>query len=419
MPIPTRRLSRPGFYIELVLPPALLAYFAWAWRVCTGPFLATYISDGLGYPRIAVVYRIVAAVLIATISTIFLRLYFLPSRFATPPPSPPPEISNLTTIFEVPPPASAYLVPHDDERLINHCHSGSCNGRWKPPRARHCSECGRCRLGFDHHCLFVRPLSPVLTQVANCISAPALPAFTALLLITPPAVLFLAGPLLRPVIYGARLAWRATATNPRVQAYWGWGWSWVVPAGPVARYAVGLLLAWADLPPPSDRSDAMWRVDIGILWAVGNLLALITAALAIWQVKQMFTGTLGNDMMRARAYAKAADDVRAARARGAEDGDALAAMRRFAPDKWFFVPLQHETYAGAVIPALGEPYDLGSRANFDLLVGRGRGWRWILPWNCLRSGMSTTEASVWPISDSVKARLKSDATELLEQSETL
>jgi palmitoyltransferase len=117
-----------------------------------------------------------------------------------------------------------------------------------------------------------------LRQVANCISAPALPAFTALLLLTPPTVMLLASPLLRPVVYGVRLAWAATATNPRVQAYWAWGWSWVIPAGPVARYALGLLLAWADLPPEEGGVHGdMWRVDIGLLWAVGNLLAIVTA----------------------------------------------------------------------------------------------------------------------------------------------
>ncbi len=121
--------------------------------------------------------------------------------------------------------------------------------------------------------------------------------------------------------------------------------------------------------------------------------------------------------MRARAYAKAADDARAAQARGEEDARALAAMTRFAPDKWFFVPLQDGRYAGAVVHAPTEPYDLGWRANFDLRVGRGRGWRWILPWNAVRSGMSSAEASVWPINPAVQVRLEEEAASMLDESE--
>lgn len=113
--------------------------------------------------------------------------------------------------------------------------------------------------------------------MASCISAPVLPAFLALLLITPPVVLFLSIPLPLPVFAGMRLAWAATATNPRTQAYWDWGWSWVVPAGPAARYAVGLLIAWADLGPQEGVYGEFWRVDIGLLLFIGNLLALITA----------------------------------------------------------------------------------------------------------------------------------------------
>ncbi|BEJ11384.1 hypothetical protein CspHIS471_0108060 [Cutaneotrichosporon sp. HIS471] len=314
-----KRLSRPGVYIEFVLPPALLAYFLWAWRVCTSPFLAEYIANSLDLGQlVAVTYRYAATGLIASVSAVFLRLYFLPARFASPP-VPPQCISNLEVIFEVPRPKN------DKAGLITHDEAGS------------------------------------------------------------------GGPL----------------------AYWGWGWSWVVPAGPVARYAIGLLLAWNDLEA---KNSDMGRVEIGLLWGIGNALALITAALAFWQVKQIFSGELGNDVMRARAYAKASEAVRIARAKGEEDTKALAAMERFTPDKWFFVPLEHHLYAGAVVPALPteSPYNLGRRENFDLLVGRGRGWRWILPWNCVRSGMSTAEASVWPINGVIRARLEMEAAWLLE-----
>jgi len=51
--------------------------------------------------------------------------------------------------------ASGNDEPFDDLVVVNRCWKGTCNGRWKPARARHCSECGVCRAGFDHHCAFV------------------------------------------------------------------------------------------------------------------------------------------------------------------------------------------------------------------------------------------------------------------------
>lgn len=133
-------------------------------------------------------------------------------------------------------------------------------------------------------------------------------------------------------------------------------------------------------------------------------------------MRMTLRGELGNDILRERAYLKARAALAAARALGREDANASEAVARFSAEKWFFVPLDDEVYAGAVIPVLAEErvYDLGWRNNLSLMVGRGSGCLgWLLPWKALQDGMSTAEASVWPVSPAVKLRLEEEAERML------
>ena len=59
-----------------------------------------------------------------------------------------PRTMPTTTTLKVP------FQCTDMEGKLNSCdRSGSeCFGTWKPPRTHHCSTCGVCRRGFDHHC---------------------------------------------------------------------------------------------------------------------------------------------------------------------------------------------------------------------------------------------------------------------------
>lgn len=155
-------MIRPGWLISQLIPPALLTYFGRTLYLCVTEIGPIYLGKG-GYPTFGAVYSATAIVLIPSVSFLFLRLYFLPSTQSLPPRDPPLSIQKRTVLFECLAPAEAEAVRSanggsegdEDEPLVNRCWKGNCKGRWKPSRARHCSECGTCRAGFDHHCAFV------------------------------------------------------------------------------------------------------------------------------------------------------------------------------------------------------------------------------------------------------------------------
>ena len=64
----------------------------------------------------------------------------------------------------------AYTAPHPEtitepyecrpDGSLDFCSKPNCQMRWKPSGTHHCSTCGVCRLGFDHHCPWVSEARP-------------------------------------------------------------------------------------------------------------------------------------------------------------------------------------------------------------------------------------------------------------------
>jgi len=155
-------MVRLTWCISQVIPPALLTYFGRTLYLCVTEIGPVHLAER--HVLLGTLYTITAATIIPAISILYLRLYFLPSSQSVPPKDPPAIIRAKTTTFECLSPAEAKAVriandedteDGDGEPVINRCWRGRCNGRWKPARARHCSECGVCRAGFDHHCALV------------------------------------------------------------------------------------------------------------------------------------------------------------------------------------------------------------------------------------------------------------------------
>ncbi|WVQ84915.1 hypothetical protein IAT38_007078 [Cryptococcus sp. DSM 104549] len=401
---------------QQLIPPLLLSYFSAAWKICTLEVGPKLIADGHVYwGRI---YTCFPTLLITPITILYLRLYFLPRSQSVAPFDPPAAIQSRSVIFECLSPSEARvtrLADGDDNAdagntagdngpLVNRCYKGRCGGRWKPARARHCSQCGVCRGGFDHHCPFF----------ANCLTAPYIPTFLALLVYTPPTAVLLSLPIYLPLLRRARTAWSLARSSDTIRAYW-WDWtpSWIVAGGPVGRYAGGLVLGWREL----DRVDGggVDRFGVGLLVMFGVVLALITAGLAYSTIFVLIKGHLTIDRGRHDAHSRAL----AAISRLSQSGTAIPQslqdqLSRFSDSRWFYVPVTDDTSAsqGAVVQTLNEEraYDHGKKRNWEIVMGQG--WRWVLPWVAVRRGMGD-EVWNWPLSGEVERRLEEEARERL------
>ncbi|OCF40791.1 hypothetical protein I317_05403 [Kwoniella heveanensis CBS 569] len=466
---------------------------------------AALIDKELGHPTLAWIYAVLPTALIVPITILYLRLYLLPPSQSVPPFDPPAEIQDDKIMFECLSPAQAKAIRlanlhldsdgADNDRIdraadtediaregedegdrsgyrlppvaVERCYKGRCGGRWKPARTRHCSQCGTCRGGFDHHCPFF----------ANCLTAAYMRTFLALLLYTPPTILILSSPLYKLIFHRARQAYLLSWTDQRLRTWWwDWTWSWVVAGGPVGRYAGGVILGWREL----ERIDAvvgegagLRRLNAGLLLGFGIVLALISAGLAFSTITVLLSGHLTIDKGRSSAHAQAVSAIYALKMKGLPIPDELEKkVWRFSDKRWFFVPLpgispvdpferrspdsaesSHPAFesdtdlavsagaksrpgsiqadregkesllkedqgvliqGGAIIPTLNHerPYDHGPRKNMQIVLGI-HGWRWFLPWNAVRRGISDEHVLFsWPLAPDVERRLRDQAERL-------
>ncbi|WWC64451.1 uncharacterized protein I303_107061 [Kwoniella dejecticola CBS 10117] len=380
--------------LQQLLPPLLLTYFYFAWKIATF--------------ELGQIYTFLPSFLIIPTAVLYLRLYFLPPNQSVPPYDPPSSVQNQHIIFQCLPPAEAKVVRlanseehDDDDPLVERCYRGICGGRWKPARTRHCSMCGKCRAGWDHHC-------PIF---ANCLTAPYMRTYLALLLYTPPTVFLISLPLYRPLLYRACCAYTHSWTDEYIrQNWWDWKFSWVVAGGPIGRYAGGIILGWRE----KEKHDGggIFRLNIGLMVFFGIILALISAGLAYATTTLLLKGNLTIDRGRSTAHTQALMAIHKLQLKNRSIPSELEAnLAKFSDQRYFFVPLpstMRSVRQGMVIETLPHerPYDHGWKRNLAIVLGSS--WRWILPWNALRMGMHD-EVFLWPIEAGVKRRLREEA----------
>ncbi|ODN81512.1 hypothetical protein L202_01934 [Cryptococcus amylolentus CBS 6039] len=391
---------------QQLLPPAFLSYFYFSWNICTFEVGPRFLAEDK--PVLGAAYTILPSILIAPITTFYLRLYFLnPSR---PPFNPPAVIIDKETPFACLSTDEASeirskegLEDEEVERLreepmVERCYKGKCRGVWKPARARHCSQCGVCRMGFDHHCPFF----------ANCLTAPYVPAFLALLLYTPPTTILLSLPLYPPLLRRASAAYHLACVSDSIKGWWDWPWSWIVAGGPVGRWVGGVVLGWMQLDRMSVGGPGIERLGVGVMVVVGIVLALITSGLAYSTLQTIKKGDLTIDTERRKSYHiayRAASEHATLFPSEPLPQHIADGLKRFGGPAFYIPNSESEGDGHIVQPKHGmELYDFGETRNWELVLG-SKGWGWLLPWKALGKSMPVGQVMQWPIEEEVRRKL--------------
>ncbi|PVG04500.1 hypothetical protein CPB86DRAFT_1022 [Serendipita vermifera] len=241
-------------------------------RPCSfGAFLAIY-HGGIGWLYLhehktytAIVYSVAATVLLGMLAYVHAVLSLQE------PPSPPEQIPDKVkerlVVYE--------CIDQDGE--APKCQKGVCKGRWKPSRTHHCSTCGQCRLGFDHHCLWL----------GNCVTMETRRMFLFLTGVSSLTIFLLSSVVIRPVWGHVNEALRVSYANDYANDMWWHRWySWVLVAGPFGRWPVGvaygyILLARQSQPSLFDSPGSLIiepSITLYMVLLVANALSLFTLA---------------------------------------------------------------------------------------------------------------------------------------------
>jgi len=179
---------------------------------------------------------------------------------------------------------------------LNFCVKGNCNMRWKPPGTHHCSTCGVCRIGYDHHCPWL----------GNCVTTGRLKVFLSLLVLTSftvPLASLPILPVLRTHVVAALTASYADAWASGI--WWNRVYSWIFCGGPAGRWIVGTLLGIRVL---RERriTEPSWFSGSVVAQPHARVVILVGFAILIWLFAVAMTVFVAIDVTRGRTTLESA-----------------------------------------------------------------------------------------------------------------
>ncbi|KAF8261643.1 DHHC palmitoyltransferase-domain-containing protein [Lactarius quietus] len=191
----------------------------------------------------------------------------------------------------------AYTAPHPEsitepyecrsDGSLDFCSRENCQMRWKPPGTHHCSTCGVCRLGFDHHCPWL----------GNCVTTGRIKAFLVLLAVTSVTVPLASLPILPVLKSHVATALAASHADTWItDVWWNRPYSWVLCGGPPGRWVVGTLLGFRVLR--ARRYPEPWLSGSIIAQPHARVVILVGAAALLWIFSVSMTVAVSRDITR-------------------------------------------------------------------------------------------------------------------------
>ena len=282
----------------------------------------------------------VFTIMIKLLVTLFLLVWLGPNDHSAPPPTPPQAILRRSVPYEC----------IDRDGNLAYCWQDDCNGRWLPPRTRHCKDCRKCRVDFDHCCVFF----------GTCIAEGNLLLFTIFLLTVAPTIALGLWQVTPVALHHRKIVMEQLWLSDLVYENWWNRWySWI--GGPIFRWGAGLLYSFWLYKPDPDRIDESYLPPVSftpILYTIfGPLLSVFCLALAWVAIRNVLLAS------------STIDTIRAARGGSARFGERLVWM----PEEHSGQQLDVVRKArGKVhsIPKTVNVYDYGWRQNFRNFLSR-------------------------------------------------